>query len=79
MRRQREAVRVHLGKIECAIRVLEVEAEMRVEQATCFAQLAAYVNAIEYKLKLEALSAEALERAIAIRARIRLIRNYPQN
>jgi hypothetical protein len=68
-----------LDKVERAIRVLEVEAEMNEEQAKRFAQFASYVNALEYKLKLEMLSAEAMEKAGAIRTRIRLIRNHPQN
>ena len=60
-----------LDKAERAIRVLEVEAEMNEAQAKRFAELASYVNAIEYKLKLEALSAEALERAVDLRRLIR--------
>lgn len=68
-----------LDKAERAIRVLEVEAEMNEKHAKRFAELATYVNAREHKLKLEALSAEALEQAVAIRTRIRQMRKAPQN
>jgi hypothetical protein len=68
-----------LDKSERAIRVLEVEAEMSEKQAKRFAELASYVNAIEYKPKLEALSAEALEKAVAIRIQIRRMRDHPRN
>jgi hypothetical protein len=68
-----------LDKSERAIRVLEVEAEMNEKQAKRFAELASYVNAIEYKLKMETLSAEALEKAVALRTRIRLMKNHPRN
>ena len=68
-----------LDKAEHAIRVLEVEAEMSEKQARRFAELASYVNALEHKRKLEALSAEALEKAVALRTRIRQMRKAPQN
>ena len=68
-----------LEKSERAIRVLEVDAEMNETQAKRFAELASYVNALEHKLKLEALSAEALEKAVTIRARIRKMRSHATN
>ena len=68
-----------LDKAERAIHVLEVEAEMNEKQAKRFAELASYVNGLEHKVKLEALSAEALEKAVAIRTRIRQIRKAPEN
>jgi uncharacterized OsmC-like protein len=68
-----------LDKSERAIRVLEVEAEMNEKQAKRFAELATYVNAVEYKVKLETLSEEALEKAIAIRTRIRQMRQSQEN
>jgi uncharacterized OsmC-like protein len=68
-----------LDKVERTIRVLEVEAEMNEEHAKRFAELASYVNALDYKLKLEALSAEALERAVAIRTTIRRMRTDADN
>jgi hypothetical protein len=68
-----------LDKSERAIRVLEVEAEMSEEQAKRFAELATYVNALEYKAKLETLSEEALEKAVAIRTRIRQMRQALHN
>jgi hypothetical protein len=68
-----------MDKAERAIRVLEIEAEMIEEQAKRFAQLASYRNALDYKLKLEALSSEALEKAVAIRTQVRQMRNYPRH
>ena len=68
-----------MNKDERSIRVLEVEAEMNEQQAKRFAELASYVNGLEHKLKLEALSAEALEKALAIRTRIRQMRKAPEN
>jgi hypothetical protein len=49
---------------------------MNEAQARRFAELASYVNGIEYKLKLEALSAEAFEKAVDLR---RLIRQMQSN
>lgn len=68
-----------MDKVERAIRVLEVEAEMNEEQAKRFAQLASYPNALDCKLKLEALSSEASEKAVAIRTRVCQMRNAPRN
>jgi hypothetical protein len=68
-----------LDKSERAIRILEVEAEMNEKQAKRFAELASYVNGVEDKLKLETLSAEALEKAVALRTRIRQMRKAPEN
>lgn len=68
-----------MNKDERSIRVLEVEAEMNEQQAKRFAELASYVNGREHKLKLEALSAEALEKAVAIRTKIRQMRKAPEN
>jgi hypothetical protein len=68
-----------LDKAERAIRVLEVEAEMNEAQAKRFAELASYVNGIEYKLKLEALSAEALEKAVDLRRLIRQMQSDQAN
>jgi len=45
-----------LDKVECPIRLLEVEAETSVTQAKRFAELASYTNAREHKLKLETLT-----------------------
>jgi hypothetical protein len=68
-----------MDKAERAIRVLEIEAEMIEEQAKRFAQLASYPNALDYKMKLEALSSEALEKSVAIRTQVRQMRNYPRH
>jgi hypothetical protein len=68
-----------LDKEERAIRVLEVEAEMNEAQAKRFAELASYVNVIDDKLKLEALSAEALEKAVEIRSRVWRMRSSRRN
>lgn len=67
---------VMLDEAERAIRVLEVEAEMNEAQAKRFAELASYITAIDHKMKLEALSAEALEKAVAMRSQIRLMREH---
>jgi hypothetical protein len=68
-----------LDKAERAIQVLEVEAEMNEAQARRFAELASYVNGIEYKLKLEALSAAALEKAVDLRRLIRQMQSDQAN
>jgi hypothetical protein len=68
-----------LDKVQRAIRVLEVEAEMNEKQAKRFSELAAYVNATEYKMKLEALSAEAVEKAVALRIQVRHMQDHPRN
>lgn len=61
------------------MRVLEVEAEMTEAQAKRFAELASYNNAAHHKLKLEALSAEAMENAKAIRDQVRRRRDQQKN
>ena len=68
-----------LNKAQHAIRVLEVEAEMNEKQAKRFAEFATYVNALEHKRTLEKLSAEALEKAAAIRTRVRKLRSASHN
>jgi len=55
--------RALLDKLERAIRVLEVEAAMNEERAKRLAELASYINPSEHKLKLEALLAEAWDKA----------------
>ena len=67
-----------LDKLERAIRVLEVEAEMNEEQAKRFAELASYLNVSDHKIKLQVLSEEAAKKSLAIRNRIRLMR-YDRN
>jgi hypothetical protein len=64
-------------KREVAIRTLEIEAAMNERQAGKFADLASYLFDSEHKLKLEALSKEAAEKAVEIRRQVRLLKDQP--
>lgn len=64
-------------KREVAIRTLEIEAAMNERQAGKFAELASYISDSERKLKLEALSKGAAEKAVEIRRQIRLLKDQP--
>ena len=68
-----------LDKVERAIRVLEVEAEMNEAQAKRFAELASYLSPSDHKVKMEALSTEALEKAAEIRSQICHMRAHEKN
>jgi hypothetical protein len=68
-----------LEKKHRVIRVLEVEAEMYEKDAKRLAESASYVGAPDHKHKLEALSAEAQEKAAAIRSRIQQMQSALRN
>jgi hypothetical protein len=52
---------------------------MNEAQAKRFAKLASHITAADSKLKLEALAAEALEKALETRIQIQLMRAHEEN